>query len=86
MANQDLQPAIVNANMSMTGASSSQMGMQQIDTERSSVSDRNSLDIDLPPEFASLFHVSYSFHFLLILDAATLSNLSSSCEVNPQIP
>ena len=57
MANQDLQAANVNANIptTMIGASSTQMGIehQQNDIQ-------GGPDIDLPPEFAALFHVSYS--------------------------
>ena len=67
VANQDLQPANVYANMPMTiiGASPTQMGMQQQqnDIQGSQVSDHS--DIDLPPEFAELFHVSYPFTFHL---------------------
>ena len=39
------------------------MGMQQqqSDIQGSQASDRS--DVDLPPEFAALFHVSYSFTF-----------------------
>jgi hypothetical protein len=59
VANQDLHPANVNA---MTGASLPQM--QSNDIQGSHLSDR-SPDIDLPPEFAALFHVSYSFTFHL---------------------
>ena len=57
LANQDLQPANVNANMPMIGASSTQMDIQQQSDAQ--------VDIDLPPEFAALFHVSYSFTFHL---------------------
>jgi hypothetical protein len=67
LANQNLQPATVNANMPI-GASSTQMDIQQqqqqSDTQGTQVSDRG-LDShgDLPPEFAALFHVSF---FLLL--------------------
>ena len=93
VANQDLHPANVNANipMSMIGASSTQMGMQQLQQsgiQGGQVSDRS--DIDLPPEFAAMFHVSYSFTFLLFsMRRAVRISLSlslSSREVNPQIP
>lgn len=90
VANQDLHPATVNANMPMMmiGASSNQMGIQQQqqqnDIQGSQVSDRS--DIDLPPEFAELFHVSYSLAFHLFSMRRGCPNLSlslSSREVNP---
>jgi hypothetical protein len=84
--NQDLQPANVDDNMSMTGASSYPMGIPQSDSERRSLSSDRSVDIDLPPEFASLFHVSLLSHFSLVLDEETSSESLSSREVNPQIP
>ena len=66
---QDLHPANAAAaavNMSMTkigGAASSQM---DINAQGTQVSDRN-LDVDLPPEFAAMFHVSLLFYILFTL-------------------
>ena len=69
--NQDLQPA---NDMPMIGASSTQMDLQQQQLSDIQASDRS--DIDLPPEFAALFHVSYSFYFSLVLDEESCPNLS----------
>ena len=68
--NQDLQPA---NDMPMIGASSTQMDFQQ---QQSDIQASDRSDIDLPPEFAALFHVSYSFYFSLVLDEESCPNLS----------
>ena len=69
---QDLHPANAAAaavNMSMTkigGAASTQMDINAQGTTTTQVSDRN-LDVDLPPEFAAMFHVSLLFYILFTL-------------------